>query len=264
MIALLKQLPSEAKITKKIRKIIYGSNLCCPRCRSRRVYASEHRYRCRKCRRPFTIFTGTWLEGSKLALRTNYALLWCYTQRIPVLQTQKLCHVSEPTVRDWFRCYRVHIPDFTEVLAGTVQMDEAYFKRLALLMAKQVGSNRVAFRVVPKATVNKHDAAHFIFQNVEPRSRLQTDGSSIYKRIEKHWPVSHRKDIHAKWQFGLTSEIEGLFGNLRTFIRRMYHHVTPQYLPEYVTEFSIRFCSPEIFDSPLTFLEKTIKPVPTC
>jgi hypothetical protein len=28
-------------------------------------------------------------------------------------------------------------------------------------------------------------------------------------------------NLHAKWEFGSTSEIEGLFGNLRAFIRRM-------------------------------------------
>jgi hypothetical protein len=28
-------------------------------------------------------------------------------------------------------------------------------------------------------------------------------------------------NLHAKWEFGSTSEIEGLFGNLRAFIWRM-------------------------------------------
>ncbi len=80
----------------------------------------------------------------------------------------------------------------------------------------------------------------------------------MYRSINKWCPVKHKRDIHKKWEFSLTSEIEGLFGNLRTFIRRMYHHATPEYLPEYVSEFCIRFSSPEIFDSPLTYLEKTL------
>jgi hypothetical protein len=28
-------------------------------------------------------------------------------------------------------------------------------------------------------------------------------------------------NLHAKWEFGSASEIEGLFGKLRAFIRRM-------------------------------------------
>lgn len=49
-----------------------------------------------------------------------------------------------------------------------------------------------------------------------------------------------------------------MFGNLRTFIRRMYHHVTAEQLPEYVREFCARFSSPEIFESPRAYLRKTL------
>jgi len=156
MIALLNQLPSEAKIRKLLRKIIFGKNLFCPHCHSRKIYRSDGRYRCRKCRKPFTLLSGTWL-----------------------------CHM-----------------------------------RLSL--------------------------------------------SSIYRNIDEWWQVKHRKDIHKNFEFGLTSEIEGMFGNLRTFIRRMYHHATPEYLPEYVSEFCLRFSSPEIFVSPNNYLQKTLRPVPTC
>ena len=262
MIALLNQIPSEAKIKQQLRQIIFGKNLHCPRCHKRDAYSSEGRYRCRKCRKPFSLLTGTWLEGMKLNLRTFYALLWCWTQRIPVLQTQKLCHVGEEAVYHWFRVFRLHLPDLQPILSGKIQMDEAYFKQLSLLLAKQVGSKKLAHQVIFKNSVNKTEAARFIFQTVEPNSKLQTDGSGIYKQIDQWWQVKHKVDIHQKFQFGLTSEIEGMFGNLRTFIRRMYHHTTPQYLPEYVSEFCLRFSSPEIFNSPNDYLSKTLKIVP--
>jgi len=102
MIALLNQFPSAAQIRKAIRRIRFGQNLHCLRCRSRQVYAVAGRYRCRQCRRPFSLLTGTWLEGTKLNLRTVYrtvyALLWCWCHRVPVLQTQALCHVSAVSV----------------------------------------------------------------------------------------------------------------------------------------------------------------------
>ena len=69
--------------------------------------------------------------------------------------------------------------------------------------------------------------------------QLHTDGAGIYQGIERWWPVQHRRDIHKKLEFELTSEIEGLFGNLRTFIRRMYHHTTPEKLLEIVSEFCL-------------------------
>ena len=262
MIAHLNQIPSEAQIRKQLRRIIFGKHVFCPRCNSRNIHKSENRYRCKKCRRPFTLLSGTWLSGSKLSLRTIYALIWCWTQKVPVLQTQKICHLSEPTVRYWFHEFRLQLPDFEPILKDTVQMDEAYFKSLSLLMAKEVGSRRLAYQIIHKNSVDKSEASRFLFQHIQPKSKLQTDGSSIYKNINDWWQVKHKVDIHKKFEFGLTSEIEGMFGNLRTFIRRMYHHVTPDYLPEIVVEFSFRFSHPEMFNSPLSYLENSLRSVP--
>ena len=262
MIALLNQIPSEAQIKKQLRQIIFGKNLDCPSCHTRHVKASENRYWCKSCRKHFSLLSGTWLSGMKLNLRTFYALLWCWTQQIPVLQTQKLCHVQEEAIYHWFRQFRLHLPELQPILAGKIQMDEAYFKDLSLLLAKQIGTKKLAHQMIFKNSVNKTEAGRFIFQSIQPKSKLQTDGSVIYKQIDQWWQVKHKVDIHKKFQFGLTSEIEGMFGNLRTFIRRMYHHTTPEYLPEYVSEFCIRFSSPEIFNSPNDYLSKTLKPVP--
>lgn len=155
------------------------------------------------------------------------------------------------------------MPAFEPILEGRVQMDEAYFKSIALVLAKQVNSRKIAYQILKKGSVDKTDVAEFLFQWIKPRTRLQTDGGSMYLNIDDWWQVSHKVDIHKRFEFGLTSEIEGMFGNLRTFIRRMYHHTTPEYLPEYVSEFCYRFSSPETFSSPFVYLEKTLKPVPT-
>jgi transposase-like protein len=258
MIALLNQIPSTPKILKQIRQIRFGKNLHCPRCKSRRVYASESRYRCKKCRRPFTLLSGTWLEGTKLNLRTVYALLWCWTQRIPVQQSSALCHISQVSVYAYFKEFRSHLPDFEPILQGAVQMDEAYFKNISLILAKEMGSRNLAHQIILRNSVNKTEVTQFLFQWIHPKTRLQTDGGSMYKQIEQWWQVEHKVDVHRKFQFGLTSEIEGIFGNLRTFIRRMYHHATPEYLPDYVREFCHRFSSPETFDSPFSYLRKTL------
>src|SRR6185295_5776062 len=131
-----------------IKQIRFGKNIHCPRCNSRKVYASEGRYRCKVCRRPFTLLTGTWLEGIKLNLRTVYALLWCWTQKVPVKQSSKLCHISEVSIYRWFRTFRINLPSIEPILEGVVQMDEAYFKQIALVLAKQVGSRKIAHQMI--------------------------------------------------------------------------------------------------------------------
>ncbi|HAZ16832.1 MAG TPA: hypothetical protein DCY49_02945 [Candidatus Jacksonbacteria bacterium] len=85
----------------------------------------------------------------------------------------------------------------------------------------------------------------------------------IYRGIQHWWPVGHQYDIHKKWEFELTSEIEGIFGNYRTFVRRMYHHHRSENLEEYVREFCFRFSLPEMFNSPLNYLQNTLTLVPS-
>lgn len=265
MVFHLNQIPTETQIKKHIRRIRFGKHLQCPRCGTRKVSQSEGRYRCLRCQRPFSLLTGTFLEGMKLSSRTLWALLWCWTQQIPVRQTVALCGISTKSVRRAFTLFRTQIPEEFTLLEGKVQLDEAFFggkKGLGLLLGKQMGTRKLAHAFAP-AAVHRGHAFQFLAQNVRPKTRLQTDGSKIYRNIHQWWPVEHRTDIHAKWEFALTSEVEGMFGNLRTFLRRMYHHVTPRHLPAYVGEFCARFSHAELFDSPLTFLENSLSSVPT-
>jgi hypothetical protein len=217
------------------------------------------------CRRPFSLLTGTFLEGTRLSYRTLWALLWCWTQQIPVRQTVALCLVSDTTVRNTFALFRRQIPEEFTLLEGKVQLDEAFFggkKGLALMLGKQLGTRKLAHAIVP-VDVQRGHAFQFLAQNVRPKTRLQTDGGGIYRNIHHWWPVDHKKNVHAKWEFALTSVIEGAFGNLRTFLRRMYHHVSIEHFPEYAGEFCARFSHPETFDSPLSFLENSLSSVPT-
>lgn len=262
MKTLLYQIPTEVQIRKQLKNIIFGHNVFCPNCRSRQVFKTENRYRCKRCKLPFTLISGTWLKGMKLPLRVFWSLLWCWTQKIPVLQSQKLCGLSEECIRRWFGTFRAQLPSLCPNLNGLIQMDEAYFKSLSLVMAKEVGSRKIAHVFVRGNSVTRPDVAEFIFQHVKPESQLNTDGAAIYRGIENWWPVRHERDIHKKFEFGKTSEIEGMFGCLRTFIRRMYHHVTPEYLPEIVAEFTARFTYPEMFYSPESYLQKTMRVVP--
>jgi hypothetical protein len=191
-------------------------------------------------------------------------LLWSGTIAQPILQTMALTGLSEKTIRHWFEVFRANLPQESHILERIVQMDEAYFKDAALLMAKQKGTRKLAWDVVYGMAPNRSHAAHFLFQKVKPRSKPWTDGAAIYQGIGRWWPVEHQRDIHKKFEFAHTSEIEGIFGNYRTFVRRMYHHHWSENLEAYVREFCFRFSSPELFENPRFYLQKTLSLVPTC
>lgn len=258
----LNQIPSEAQIRKYLRRIVFGKNVFCPVCRSKKITARQGRYRCPRCRVRFSLLSHTWLHRMKLSLSKFWLLLWCWTQAVPVKQTAALAHASEEAVYHWFGLFRSHLPENPAILERIVQMDEAYGKGWALLMAKQPKTRKLAWAVIPEKSVQRQHAFQFLQSHVKPRSKLWTDGALVYRGIERWWPVTHERDHHNKWEFGKTSEIEGMFGNFRTFVRRMYHHITPDKVPDYVREFSSRFSSPEMFDSPLSYLQKTLSLVP--
>lgn len=260
----LKQIPSEAKIRKYLRVAVFGSGkLFCPVCKYSNPVVYEDRYRCRRCRCKFSLLSHTWLANLKLPLQQWWMLLWCWTQKIPVAQTQALTHLSEKAVYHWYDQFRNHLPEEYHVLETIVQLDEAYFTNWCLLMGKQIGSRKLAYDLIYRTSPGRLEANSFLFQKVQPGAKLWTDGASIYQKSEEYWPVEHTTDIHKKFEFTHTSEIEGTFGNLRTFIRRMYHHTTPEKFPDYVREFCFRFSTPELFESPQLYCEKTLILVPT-
>lgn len=259
----LRQIPSETKIRKYLKQATFGGKYpFCPQCHKTNPIRYEDRYRCRRCRLKFSVTSHTWLNSLRLPLQRWWLLLWCWTQRIPVAQAASLSQLSRITVYHWYDQFRSHLPEEYHVLENIVQLDEAYFKNWCLLMGKQVGSRKLAYELIYKSHPGRLQANSFLFQKVQPGAKLWTDGSTIYRRTEEYWPVTHKVDIHKKFEFTHTSEIEGMFGNLRTFIRRMYHHTSPEKFPDYVREFCFRFSTPEIFESPQLYLEKTLILVP--
>lgn len=262
----LRQVPSETEIKKFLRRTLFGRNIFCPECKSWDVVVFEKRYRCKKCRNKFSLLSNTWLSNMKLSLSDLWLILWCFVNQVPVKQTRKLMEFSEKTVRHNFDLFRCHLPKDQVLLEHMVQLDEAYFGRfgkLALVMGKQIGTKNLAYQILTSNAPGRIDAINFVKSHIKPNTHVNTDGSVIYRNIEEYFPVKHTFEIHSKFEFTNTSEIEGMFGVLRTFIRKMYHHVTVEKFPEYMLEFYCRFSRPEIFKSPRDYLLNTLVLVPT-
>jgi len=262
----LNQIPSETQIQKNIRQAVFGTHMFCPVCQSRNVVRYGERYRCRKCRTKFSLLSHTWLSNMKLGLEIFWFVLWCWISQVPVKQTMALTKLSEKTVRLWFDRFRSHLPEEENTLGKIIQLDEAYFGGETgehSFMGKEIGTRNLVYRTLPHPHPAREDAWEFLQRYVAPKSTICTDGAGIYRGIDSWWPVKHETDIHKKFQFEKTSEIEGIFGVLRTFIRRMYHHVTVDKLPYLVGEFCFRFCHPEIFEDPRSYLMSALKLVPT-
>lgn len=256
---ILKQIPSKGKIKTIFKRIIFGSHVHCPYCKSRsiRIIRSEERWRCCRCDHPFSIKSSSWLKGSKLSLEQIWIILWCWQKEFSIKHTMMIAGLSYTTTYTWYKRFRDNIPKALceIVLSNEVVCDELYTKNNSVIGAKEKGSRNIVLKVLYAKSVTKTDAFAFLTRYTTPNSNLYTDGSSIYKGINQWHNITHTYELHKKWEFSLTSEIEGLWGVFRTFIRKMYHHVTRYTLGAIVSEFTLRFRQHKIFESPLTYLE---------
>lgn len=150
-----------------------------------------------------------------------------------------------------------------KLLEGDVVADELFTKDHMIMGAKQKGARRAVLSVIPEKHPQKHHAHRFLEKIVKRNTHLFTDGGSIYKGMDKNLGIAaHTYEARNRFEFSLTAEIEGLWGVFRTFIRRMYHHVSAEKLEQYVCEFCLRFCRDEIFESLLNYGKICLCPCP--
>lgn len=263
--------PSEAKIRKFIRQVVFGSKLHCPRCHSQDIKKFEDRYRCQKCRCRFSLLSHTYLKDTKISLSLIWTILWFYLHKTNIGVVAQYTGISGKSVAHWYDTFRKQLPkelNDNVVLSGEIQADETYFGKrpnnICLLMAKQIATNttpgKLCGRLLPTGyNCKKIDIVEFLQKHVATTSILYTDQSSFYGEIENILSVTHIADNHFNFQFEHTSQIEGTFGNLKPFIKKLYGRVPLSLLEPLVLEFILRFNNPEIFADPQSFLQVTLK-----
>lgn len=263
---ILNHVPSQGKLKTIFKRIVFGSHVHCPYCQSRTVrkVKTEKRWRCSSCDHPFSIKSSSWLKGSKLSLAQIWMLLVYWQKKTPVTLASDFMRLSYPTVFNWYAKFREHIPKekLDTILSGDIACDEMYTRGNSIIGAKQKGTRNIALRVLHTKSVERHQAVDFLMRFTKANSNLFTDGAAIYRGIGNWHKLKHKYEIHKKWEFSLTAEIEGIWGVFRTFVRRMYHHVTTYKLQDLVEEFCLRFRRDEIFKSPSDYLRICLSPCP--
>lgn len=267
--SILDEVPSEAKCRQMIRKCTFGPRTYCPHCMGSRVRAMGGRFWCPRCRRKFSLTSCSWLRGMRISYRTLWLLVLCWQRRMPFGDAVALSGLSAPAARRWFRLFRENLAGSTPELGGIVEVDESFFGRRRngsqriVLGAVERGTWRVALRVVPNRGYEQTD--DFILEHVLGGSTVCTDGAKCYEGIRGFWGYDHVVCNHSKFVFGPTNRVESVWSALKRFLKRTLGRPNSKFLPELVREFEIRVNDPQMFDSPLTFLETSLNPVPsTC
>lgn len=219
-------------------------------------------YRCRDCRKFFSVRFGTILEESKLPLhKWLFCMYLLYTSRkgISSIQVAKTLGVTQKTA--WFLCHRIRevwMKSKKDKLDGIVEVDEAYFGgkeknkhysqrrgwgrgpsgKQIVIGAKQRNGNVIVKHIDDTSAYNLQG---FIEKNVEKKSNVFTDEFKSYKGLTGfvHEFVNHSGKQYVNGNVH-TNSIESFWSLLKRGYYGVYHYMSPKHLKRYIHEFAYR------------------------
>lgn len=261
----------------------WGGAPACMRCGDVNVYQmrdaktgtrnKDFRWRCRGCKKMFSVRTGTVLEESRLALSVWVFAFWsaCASKKgVSALQISRECRISYKSALFLMHRIRHAMADLSPdrpKLTGTVEADETYvggkprhkgtgFKtradRKSPVIAVVERGGDLRMRALT-STVKAADIQSAVLDNVDASARLITDESPAYTAIGRkfeggHETVNHgwkeyvRGDVHS-------NTIEGAFSLLKRGMYGTFHSVSKKHLHRYVAEFEFRHNARKISDA---------------
>lgn len=235
----------------------------CPKCSSANIQERETRkpqpYRCRDCRKDFSVKTDSLMHNSPLGCRTWLFAIYLLTTNIKGVSSMKLHRDLDITQKSaWHLAHRIR-ENFQdcEWMEGPIEIDEAYIggrernkhaskkahagrgpvNKVVVMGAKDRPTNKIIAEVVPVA--DKLMASDFMEWVAKQGAAIFTDESLIYSGFRNHATVCHSTGEFVKGM-AHTNGIESFWAALKRGYYGTYHRMSPKHLQRYVQEFAGR------------------------
>jgi transposase-like protein len=255
-----------------VAQMRWPDGVTCPRegCGSRDVsfYSNRGVWRCKGCKKQFSVKVGTIFEDSPIGLDKWLPALWLVTSSkkgISSYQIARSLGVTQKTA--WFMDHRLRYAmrteSFNKPLDGEVEVDETFVGGKAKFMHKAVRERRIKGRggagsgkaVVMGMIQRKGEVRAVIVSNnrratlqgriranVAPGSTVYTDALMSYRGIDREY-VHEVIDHAEKYVEGRvhTNGMENFWSLLKRGIVGIYHSVHEDHLDRYLDEFAYRF-----------------------
>ena len=240
----------------------------CPRCgvigNSAKLRGKSTRigvYKCRDCRKPFTVKIGTIFEDSHIPMRLWLQAIFLVAaskKGISANQLHRTLGVTRTTAWHLGHRIRLAMAGNDSFLMGTngkaVEADETYYGRKPGRDIRRGHAHKeTVFSLVERG--GQVRSTHItgktfagikrsLRKNVSPDARLMTDDARLYKKIAQrfaeHQAVNHsageyvRGDAH-------TNTVEGYFSVFKRGMTGVYQHCDWKHLHRYLAEFDFRY-----------------------
>jgi transposase-like protein len=261
-----------------LEKMRWANGAICPLCKK-----TEHVYRmrkmpdskkpgrpgllrCRKCKKQFTVTTGTVFEDSHIPL-SKWLLaihLLCASKKgMSAHQLMRMLGLKSYRSA-WFMAHRLRYAmmegPMADMLTGIIEADETYVgakkkrgtpggrpgpdshKSPVVALVQRGGK----MRAMPMPRVTAENLAKVINEHVDKsQSTLMTDEAPMYTLIGRKFAGGHGVVDHHRKEYvrddAHTNTAEGFFSLLKRGINGVYHHVGRGHLGRYCDEFSFRY-----------------------
>jgi transposase-like protein len=297
VMTLAKTIKSEGDAYLYMESLRWPEGPVCPHCQSRAEHyfltpktgtgarktrtgsMSERRvWKCKSCRKQFSVITGTVFHGTKVPLHTWLMVVFemCANKNgIAAREIARKYGVAPRTA--WFMTNRLReamknlAPE--RLISGTVVADETFigptpsnqhgYKRIpggqgqmradkvAVVSLVDKESGEVRSRVVPNVT--GENLRQVMEDNVSmPDTVLHTDYEWSYEHFGHRFAEHHRVNHAAReWVRGdvSTNQAENYFSQLKRSLDGTHHHVSRKHLPRYLAEFDYRYSTRELTDT---------------
>ncbi|MDE0147844.1 MAG: IS1595 family transposase [Rhodospirillaceae bacterium] len=230
--------------------------------RAERREARHHPFRCRKCRKRFSVKTGTVMEASNIGYQNWAVAIYLFMTSLKSVSSMKLARELGITQKAaWFLAHRLRdaYRADTGLFGGPVEVDEAYMggresnkhadKKLQAgrgTVGKSIVAGvrdrvtgKVSAEVVPYN--DRRTLQSFVEQRAVIGAKVYTDEAAAYREMpyHRHGAVRHASGEYVRGE-AHTQGIEAFWAMLKRAHKSTFHKISPKHLQRYVDEFAGR------------------------